>query len=361
MNNSTNHKIILVFTALLIGLIASSQIISTTNSVNKEELKQILNPLDENEEDEDEDGIDDSEEEQNEREIEIETDDDEIKIQSKLSVNESADEFSVVLKAEVDSLKVKFEYSTEVNSTESELEFSVEFREIIEYNDTNNDEMFDEEDTIIQTYDIGNFLPIDYHFENRTDAELHIFNVTTTDGIFSVIVYATNEFAKINDTIIAPTQVKIDIRIMNFNYLESDTALALDTKFETEGSIEYKNETEDEIDNRAENETEIEINLNDYSGFFSWNDYALIDGINRSVIVSTYDIHTTEQKIYFNYYRGNEIIHDPKIGVENILVLVNPTTDTTFEFPLFTFTGLIVVGIIASILLGLTRFRRKRN
>ena len=344
----------------MIGLVVSP--IFITNSLTDERLNHSYINI-ESEDDEDDDGIDDDEEEWNERDVEFEATDDEVQIESKLKNGNTTDEFKVEIKAEDDRLKVSFEYSSEENSTETELEFSVAFMEILEYRDIVVDDIYDEnDDDLIQTYEIGDFLPINYKFENRTDAEFHIFNATTTDGVFSVIVHSSNEFALINEDILAPTEVKIDIIINEFNYIEDDTVLALNVKLETEGSMEYENETEDEIEDRAKNESAIEVSLNDFAGFFSWKDYALVDGVNQSVIASTYDLHTAEQKIYLNYKRGELIIHDPKIGMQNILINLNESnTTTTPLLSVFTFSGLITAGVLAIILAGFFRIRRKNK
>ena len=359
MKSSNNQKLLLVLSILIIGLMISP--IFITNSITENKLDQSLISI-ESEDDEDEDGVDDDEEDWNEREVEFEIADDEVQIESKLKNGNTTDEFKVEIKAEDDRLKVSFEYSSEENSTETELEFTIAFMEILEFRDIVVDDIFDEnDDDLIQTYEIGNFLPISYKFENRTDAEFHIFNATTIDGVFSVIVYSSNEFALINDDILSPTEVKIDIIINEFEYVEEDTALALNVKLETEGSVEYEEETEDEIDDRAKNETSIDVSLNDFAGFFSWKDYALVDGVNQSVIASTYDLHSTEQKIYLNYKRGDLIIHDPKIGMQNILINLNEENTTTPLLSVFTFSGLISAGIVAIVLVGFFRIRRKNS
>ena len=67
-------------------------------------------------------------------------------------------------------------------------------------------------------------------------------------------------------------------------------------------------------------EAEIDILMTDINGFFSWKESAEIDGVTHSVNSSIHEVSATEQEIYLNYPQGDEIIHDPKIGFENLLL-----------------------------------------
>ncbi len=67
--------------------------------------------------------------------------------------------------------------------------------------------------------------------------------------------------------------------------------------------------------------------MDDYIGFFSWVGNATIDGEETPVLTNPEDIDDEEQKIFLNYQHGEIIIHDPKIGVTNIINGLEPTNN----------------------------------
>lgn len=304
------------------------------------------------ENDDDNDDVDDDLEESNEREIQVEVDDNEAKIESELKNGDSKDVFHVELKTNDDGLEIQFEYSTETDSLETELAFKVEFYKLIEFIDIDNNSIFNTSvDEIKQEYSLDLFSPIVHTTESLDiNTSAHIFEIYTTDGIFGAKIYIVEEFTKIdNSTIISPTQVKFDIIIKNFDYLSNDSYLALSTKLESSTEYEYDDETEDEVNSRAFNETSVKTTMNNLSGFFSWIETAIIDGVEIPVLSSPIhdddDLEEDEQKLYLNYPHGTEIIHDPKIGVIGVLQepIVNKIDVPGFSIlPLFLALGAII-------------------
>ncbi|MFW9924383.1 MAG: hypothetical protein ACFFDW_13960 [Candidatus Thorarchaeota archaeon] len=365
MMKSNKQKTLFILSFMLVGLIFASTIIASTAGKNNSLQNGFLYPNDDEttiqeDEDEDDDKIDDKEEELNERKLQIEVETNEITVESELKNGDQKNEFKVEIKTEDDGLRVKFGYSTEIDQIENEFEFKVVFNEIIEYEDLDENLIYNESiDNDLQVYEIAEFAPIDYVFENKTDGELHIFTITTEDDVFSAVVYMSNEFLIVNDTLVAPTEVKIDLKITNYDYLDDNSRLALKVKMEAEHEIEYEHETEDEQHARAENETEIKIKTTDYQGFFSWVETAMVDGIERPVYTNQYDIHDYEQKIFLNYYHGDEIIHDPKIGIAN--VLISPETTLNLSVSIMTIGGIISFSILAIAIVGIMKINRKKN
>ncbi|MHA1205870.1 MAG: hypothetical protein ACTSSL_13225 [Candidatus Heimdallarchaeaceae archaeon] len=179
-------------------------------------------------------------------------------------------------------------------------------------------------DQLVQTYLFGNFLPIVYTTDNISGNIVHILNIETSDGVFTSRIYASGEFALVNDSLITPVELKIDIGIHNFPYIEPNSALAMKVK--------------------------------DFTGFFSWLETAIVDGVEKPVKATQLEVEEGEQKLYLNYPRGNEIIHDPKIGVANLLQQVNDPFGID-GFLLFTTMGaLTLIG-----LLSITRSRLRRK
>jgi len=310
---------------------------------------------DSHEDDEDDDGIDDDFEEENKREIEIEYEEDEVQIESKRYIDGIENEIKIQMKTGDEGLEFKFEYEKDTETIETEIEFKVKITEIVEYIDEHDDGFYnDSVDEKVQVYKIDEFDPIIYTTDIINNETVHVLSVLTTDGVFSATIYMTGEFTKINEVLVAPTQMKIDIGIHGFNYTESESALALKVKLESEREVSYEHddETEDEEDGRASNEEGIDIALGDYVGFFSWIETAMIDGVEHVVKATPIKTELGENKMYLNYPRGNEIIHDPKIGLANMFDTQTNAVGTTELF--------IVTAVAVFTVTGLTLlFRRK--
>jgi hypothetical protein len=324
---------------------------------------------DHEEDDEDDDGIHDHEEEENEREIQIEVSDYEASIESRSTSGGIENEFNVDITADNEGLEFDFEFEKEADSEEIEIEFSVLFYEIIEYIDSSADGYYNESiDEVVQIYEINDFVPINYTNETISNDTVHRFRIETSDGIFSAETYVTSNFTPINDILIAPTQLKIDIGIHSFNYSEPNSALALKVNMDSEFEVDFEDdeETEDEENGRVTDEHEVEISLGDFKGFFSWIEIALIDGVERAVNATPIEIDEEESKLYLSYPRGNEIIHDPKIGIAG--VLIPPSTagpigiNSSIELPKLSRNELLIVSsIVLFTLTGLVLVFRRRN
>ena len=307
-------------------------------------------------EDEDDDGISDDVEEENHREIEVEYEEDEAQIESKHYIEGIENQIKIEMKTGDEGLEFKFEYEKDNNTVESEIEFKVKITEIVEYIDEHEDGFYNESiDEDVQVLKLDDFEPIVYSTDILNNETIHILSVITTDGVFSATIYMTGDFTEINDVLVAPTQMKIDIGIHNFNYTELDSALALKVKLESEREVSYEHdeETEDEEDGRASDEEGIDIALGDYVGFFSWIETAMVDGVEHVVKATPIKTELGENKMYLNYPRGTEIIHDPKIGIANIIQ--EPSTSAVGSAEL-----LIVAVVAVFTLTGLSvLFRRK--
>ena len=203
---------------------------------------------------------------------------------------------------------------------ELKLKFEVKFQALIEYVDLNDNGVFDlENDTCIEDYGIDSFQPIVYTPINISDdSVLHYFILNTTDGVFAAHIYFPEEFTSVNGVLVAPTQIKIDIEITNYEYIDDSSQLALYTKLFSEDFYEEQEETEDEKEGHAIDEKEVFTDNEEYIGIFSWKETAMIDGVEMPVLTNELEVECEEdniQKLLFNYPRGNHIYHDPKIGV----------------------------------------------
>ena len=247
-------------------------------------------------------------------------------------------------------------------SDKFELEFKVKIQEIVEYLDTTADGFYNASlDTEIQVYEFD-FLPIVYSVDDTANTPIHIIDISTTDGVFTSSIYFATEFALIDGVIVAPTQIKIDVGIHDFPYLDDNSDLALKVKLESTADYEEDDLTEDEEDGRATDEKEVEISKGDAEGFFSWVETALIDGVEQVVKATPLEIENEEQKLYLNYPRGQEIIHDPKIGMSNILLETALGISIGIALPILSRNGyLIVTAISALVIVSMIAFALRRK
>ena len=328
---------------------------------------------DDDDKDDDDDDVDDDYEDEHGREVKVEYDDDEIKLESELKTGDTKDEFQIKIKAE-DKLGIKLEYESETETDETEIEleieFKVEFKDLIEFVDTNADGLYTKDvDEEIQKYRLDDFSPIGYFPQIQPDnSTLHYFNVSTTDGVFTAHIFIAGEFMDLESTILTPTQVKIDLEILNFPYMNDSSQLALYTKLESEFEIEEEDVTEDELLGFASDESGLQSIMNGFRAGFSWAEFADVDGIQMPVYVTSpvdvdpdddEDDHEDEddEKIYIIYPRGDHIYHDPKIGVLGIMADPEPSfLEAIPGYPLWAlFAGSI--AIISMLAISKRKFR----
>ncbi len=277
--------------------------------------------------DEDDDDVDDDYEDENGREVKVEFSDSEIQIESELKNGATKDQFQIKIEAG-DDLGIKLEYESETvtdgSEVELEIEFKVVFKALIEFVDVDADGIFNESiDEEIQDYRLDDFSPIEYLPEVQADGStLHYLRISTTDGVFTAHVFIASEFMALETTILTPTEVKIDIEIQNFPYMDDSSQLALYTKIESEYELDEEELTENEENGFATDESGLESDMNGFMAGFSWAEQAEVDGTIKNVAVSPVEVDEEspdDEKIYINYPRGTNIYHDPKIGVLGLL------------------------------------------
>lgn len=275
--------------------------------------------------DNDDDGVDDEFEESEKRDIQVEVDTGQIEIQSKLRQGSTVDEIELSVEYKSDGIKIEVSYESEVTSendseSEFEIEFSVLIRKLIEFVDQNSNGIYEPSiDTMIQEVELNSFQPGVYSTSTiSNDTTLHYFLINTTDGVFAAHLFLVEEFTIVNETLITPTALKIDIEIDDFNYLDLNSQLALYVKLGSDSEYESDEKTEDEEEGYASDESGVITGNSSHVGFFTWEENATIDGVSKQVLSSMIEVDDedeSEQKLYLNYPRGNHIYHDPKVGI----------------------------------------------
>ncbi|MFX1580466.1 MAG: hypothetical protein ACFFBJ_12505 [Promethearchaeota archaeon] len=294
----------------------------------------------------------------NDREVTIDATPTYVEIESQLESGGVEDSFKISVEVGPNGAEFQIAFESETATNETEREFEVRFVELIEYIDVNDNGVYDDSvDDGVRTLALESFDPVVYTIENTANGPLHIIDVLTTDGIFGARVYAVGDFTEVNGTVIAPTQVKIDVSIRNFNFTEVNSFLALKVELSSESETSFDDMTEDEEDGRAVDESEVDFLLTDVTGFFSWKESAEIDGVTHLVNSTIDEVTATEQDIYLSYPQGNEIIHDPKIGFENLLL----SGSNQLPLPEFLADNILPIGIgIAIVIIGVVAIVKRR-
>ncbi len=307
-----HHKTLLV---LLFGLLLLTSLVATVVA-----------------DDDDDDDVPDDFEEENRRSVSFNIESDRIEFESILKQTDGTQDeidFRVELS---DDIKIQISYESEVGHGESELDFELYIDRIFEYVDDGDGLFYEDNDTIIQEYQLEDFTyPQHTELVNVVGSKIHYVNTTTGDGVFTLHLYISEEFEKIAQSTISPTQLKIDFEIDNFPYLQSDTMLSLRVEMESEeDEYQHDEETENEEEGYDDDEDSYTLSTNNFTGFFSWKEYAIIDGIQENVSVSTIteiDGEELEQYLYFTYSNGTNIYHDPSLGIAGILkILEGPSS-----------------------------------
>jgi len=305
----------------------------------------------------DNDGINDNFEDLNKRKIEVDIFDNEATIQSIREGVETKDLIRTDIVSGDYGVKIQIGYKSNLE-TDFEITFGITFRELIEFIDTDFNGMYDPEvDQRIQNYTLKDFLPISYEKVVIQDERyLHHLRIQTVSKNFTLNIYFAEEFTVVENSLISPTQAKIDIEIENFNYLNGSSQIALYTSLDSEKAFQRHNDTEDEENGYAKTEIGLATIVNDYTGFFSWNESGIIDEASQSIIVSEIlpdDFVENGNKVYLNYPRGVNIYHSSKIGIEDLLI--------TEEFPLLGLVLLLIAISAVSSIVAYSVYHREKS
>lgn len=346
---------------------------------------------DDEDDDDDDDGIDDDEELINERELQIDVNDYEAQIRSRLKTGEVKNEIEINIETEHEDeddedygFEIKFKFKHDSDDLDAKLKFKIVVTDILEFIDQDADGIYSEsEDQLIQTYQLDSFKPFEYQIIDDNGTIIHMLIAETTDEVFKASIYIVGEFALINGTLVSPSQVKFDLGIYNFSYNDPASQLAMkvmlkdkiegedededddDVDLEGEEEVEEDDETEDEEEGRSTNEIGVQFLDTDITGFFTWFQYANIDGVNTAIESSPVRHDDDDKWIFLNYPRGDIIVHDPKVGVEGVLETTGWLLGSRFwvELPNLSRNELLIVSAITLFALtGLVLvFRRKRT
>ena len=298
---------------------------------------------------EDNDNINDDFEDINKRDVEVDIVEDEIHIFSVRRSDTNKDQIGITVTYNPDGISfiVRYKSKSEMEY-EFNIAFGVIFREIIEFIDTNEDGVYNPEaDENIQNVQLKNFTSVFYETTPiSNNSELHHLRILTVDEIFSVNFYIAEEFTLLDEILLTPSQIKIDIEISNFNYTNENSQLALSTLLDSEAIFEAEEETEDEEYDYSSNEQGVITTMGNHTGYFTWSKIAVIDEILEEISVSPLLNVEHGQKIFICYARGENIYHDPRLGIEGILIPLTKSEAPPNLVVLFLLIGAVSMSVI---------------
>ncbi len=329
--NNNVHTIINMkskYFSLLLLIFFLTSLLYVGNIVSADDDEDDTKESDEKETSKDDDKEDETDKEEKdayEREVEVEHEDDKVQIKSELKNGENKDKIEFELKQD-DGVEFKLKYSTETASNETEMKFKVKFRSIVEYSE-NNSVVGYQDAEFVSMYKLKDqsFEPIAY----TTGTNLHIFTLTTTDGVFTIIAKISGSISEDGNATLTPNSIKFDVILNNFPYTQSDSSLALETRLKTEFERKIDADTDEEEAGFGSDETQVGFGT---TGFFSWANTADADGTTVEVVTSSimdlddddekeHDLEEgeTTEKLWFSFIATNatKIFWDPKVGVES--------------------------------------------
>lgn len=335
--------LLIIFSSLSSSVVSAEAIFS--NAGDDDEQDESEEDETDTDEDDDDDNSDSDEDDEwdeerhlGEHEVEVEASDEEATIHLKRETEDYESKIEVKFDTEKATLELKFE--EEVGNSETESEIDVELQQVVEYNDSNQNGIFDPSEEVLEAWNLfSDAYPLDSEIAAKSSTWQDIsatgitkngingWQISATallgvDGAsFTIDLFVFGQFTPIEGGNLSPTDVKIDFGFYNIPAQSNESAIAL--LFE----LESKQECES-IDDEDEEEYGYGASFNDGDVAsmlsFMWLDYASVDGTNQSV--NTTEIawdgdsdgseFMSEKLLLFSYPHGAEIIHDPKLSVK---------------------------------------------
>ncbi len=213
-------------------------------------------------------------------------------------------------------LSIEMQYRDQAGSEQANVQMTVTFRQMLEYEDNDGDGHLGPGDEIVSTYDLekAQWDNLEHTDESAEDGKkIHTITARTSDGVFAMVSHTTETQTQTQWGELSPNQMKIDLIVEDYPWTRTTTRLALRATVENQGTITHISDPA-QRQYMGENEAGIESNDNGNVGFYTWVRSADVDGTSSQVKarVSNDGEGTSLQ---FNYAQGDSIIHDPKLGV----------------------------------------------
>lgn len=282
-----------------------------------------------------------------ERQVQVQYDANQLQLESELKNGTVKDHISVEVQTHTNypddnasgRTEIRFVYTRE-NGTETSMRYNVDLLGLIEYKENGTQWGYQAGEKVAQ-YSIGGtgWNPITYSLDNSTGVAIHTFNLSTADSVVTILIHIASNVASDGNTTITPNALKIDILINNFPYTQTGDSLALLANVRSGSHLEHTNRTAEEDQGYTKNEQAYNMNVNGTTGYFSWADTVMADGVSANVIPSPVVVDqnataeyegekTNAMTFSFNTTDASSIVWDPRIGVvtTDVAAAIAPAT-----------------------------------
>ncbi len=279
------------------------------------------------------------------RDVDVEVEPKRARIRSSVQGSDGGgDELGYVIQSQ-NRLSIEMQYRDQAGSEEANVQMTVTFREMLEYEDNDGDGHLGPGDGIVSNYDLekAQWEALE-HIDDTTDEgkKVHTITARTKDGVFTMVSRTTETQAQTQSGELSPNLMKIDLIVEDFPWTRTTTRLALQATVETQGTITHITDPA-QRQYMGENEAGIESNDDGDTGFYTWVRTAHSDDVANEVKTQVAgDGEGTT--LTFNYVQGDYIAHDPKLGVPFIDEGIFEVMDRLLPYLAALGAGAIVIG-----------------
>jgi hypothetical protein len=290
------------------------------------------------------------------------------RIRSQCQENTSKEAFEIFFTIDT-APTLQLSYIPTVNATSGQRQFSLIVEQLVEYHDKNSNGKYDQNEDILSSLNMSNITFTNITYTNSTASDgktVTRIETHTPDSIFSIDIYFVNERTLYLNSTLTSKEIKIDFKITNYPFMNQTSQLALITQVKTPFMINPEQTTYDEQQGFAAQESGLNISSANHSSFFTWANEVIVDNTSYPVNVTvlsetqqtfmgnTEEISTSTQVI-FSYPHGKSIIHDPKIGIADLLQSLVPSAMQLEYLSVIYVVACLVSGII---FYGVIRYRK---
>lgn len=321
----------------------------------------------------------------------VETSEDEVEITYEREVGDLESQLGITFSTQDTTYQVAANATGDDTQFDRELE--TQLHQLVEYEDDNNNGKYDEGEPVVSGYMLSGGSeelvtgPVNGHVEwedlETTDAtaddgtpgqriiargELSPQSQTdelpdelpgvapnqTENGTIGLDLYVFGAGAVYNETQLQPAEVKIDLTVKDYPYVENGTHLALIQDTQTTSEDQAAQPEDGDGVKGTHTVRDVRVGL-----LYAWDDQAQVNGTDEPVRTTVLENETEqkenssdEDKRYsvnrahaISYPRGDLIVHDPRTGV----VLEATSAEGQFDQATDQVPGMTALGAIAAI------------
>ncbi len=289
------------------------------------------------------------------RDVDVDVGDSQARIRSMGGDGAGGDEIDFELNA-TNRFTVEMRYSGEYDGEPGQLMARLVFVDLVEFNDTDGDGLFDGGDGVVSTYGLQEVECERLEYRNSSiggGVNVHTITARTHDGVFGLVSSIPD--APVTDgTSLSNSWMKLDIVVEGFPFLQQRTLLALRTRLETTARLTIVENSTGLDSYVAANEGFIGFEEGDILGFYSWVRNATVDGSDVRVGTTTSTTLGGVEMAHV-YGRGVKVVHDPKLGMP----LTAAVATEAFDALAVLLPYIVAAAASAAVVVGVFRSRRR--